>query len=81
MCYTLDTNIRFSKKGCPQVVDPVIHRHYRGITELIPIVSSEHDETRSHVTHFDPGDENKNKFIGWVDSDSGRDPDSRKSNQ
>ena len=33
------------------------------------------------ITYFDPGDETKNKLIGWVDSDSRveRDPDTRKS--
>jgi hypothetical protein len=80
----------------------------------MPIVSSEHDETRSRVcvlsvkqvrtiprgstfaaaervlqyvrgtydqgiTYFDPGDETKNKLIGWVDSDFGSNSDTRKS--
>jgi hypothetical protein len=31
------------------------------------------------ITYFDPGDETKNKSIGWVDSDFGSDVDSRKS--
>jgi hypothetical protein len=30
------------------------------------------------ITYFDPGDETKNKLIGWVDSDFGSDPDTRK---
>jgi hypothetical protein len=31
------------------------------------------------ITYFDPGDETKNKLIGWVDSEFGSDPDTRKS--
>ena len=31
------------------------------------------------ITYCDPGDETKNKLIGWVDSDFGSDPDTRKS--
>ncbi len=31
------------------------------------------------ITYFDPGDETKNTLIGWVDSDFGSDPDTRKS--
>jgi hypothetical protein len=33
------------------------------------------------IAYFDPGDETKNKLIGWVDSDSRveSDPDTRKS--
>jgi hypothetical protein len=27
------------------------------------------------LTYFDPGDETKNKLIGWVDNDFGSDPD------
>jgi len=29
---SLDANSRLSKKDCPQVVDPALHRHYRSIT-------------------------------------------------
>jgi hypothetical protein len=32
------------------------------------------------IAYFDPGDETKNKLIGWVDGDFGSDPDTRKSN-
>ncbi len=31
------------------------------------------------ITYFDLGDETKNKLIGWLDSDFGSDPDTRKS--
>ena len=31
------------------------------------------------ITYVDPGGETKNKLIGWVDSDFGSDPDTRKS--
>ena len=31
------------------------------------------------ITYCDLGDEVKNKLIGWVDSDFGSDPDTRKS--
>ena len=49
----------------------------------IPIVSSEHEETRSRVCILSAGIrtsiETKNKLIGWVDSDFESDPDTRKS--
>jgi hypothetical protein len=31
------------------------------------------------ITYFDLADETKNKLIGWLDSDFGSDPDTRKS--
>jgi hypothetical protein len=31
------------------------------------------------ITYVDPGDETKNKSIGWMDTDFGSDPDTRKS--
>jgi hypothetical protein len=49
----------------------------------IPVVSSEHEETRSRVCILSAGIrtsiETKNKLIGWVDSDFESDPDTRKS--
>ena len=109
----LDGNSRLSKKDCPQVVDPVLHRRYRSITgylsylvnmtrpdlafaysqlskfvqypgvvhlqaaeRVLQYVRGTYDQG---ITYFDPGDETKSKLIGWVDSDFGSDPDTRKS--
>ena len=109
----LDANSRLSKKDCPQVVDPALHRRYRSITgslsylvnmtrpdlafaysqlskfvqypgvvhlqaaeRVLQYVRGTYDQG---ITYFDPGDETKNRLIGWEDSDFGSDPDTRKS--
>jgi hypothetical protein len=63
----LDASSRLSKKDCPQVVDPSLHRRHRSITgeRVLQCVRGTYDQG---ITYFDPGDETKNKLIGWVDS-------------
>jgi hypothetical protein len=109
----LNANSRLSKKDCPQVVDPALHRRYRSINgclsylvnmtrpdlafacsqlskfvqypEVVHLQAAElvlqyvRGTYDQGITYVDPGDETKNKSIGWMDTDFGSDPDTRKS--
>jgi hypothetical protein len=44
------------------------------VERVLQYVSGTYDQ---EITYFDPGDETKNKSIGWVDSDFGSDPDTQ----
>jgi len=50
--------------------------HLQAAERVLQYVCGTYDQG---ITYFDPGDETKNKLIGWVDSDFGSDPDTRKS--
>jgi hypothetical protein len=50
--------------------------HLQDAERVLQYAHGNHDQG---ITYFDPGDETKNKSIGWVDSDFGSDPDTRKS--
>jgi hypothetical protein len=50
--------------------------HLQAAERVLQYVRGNHDQG---ITYFDRGDETKNMFIGWVDSDFGSDPDTRKS--
>ena len=48
--------------------------HLQTVERVLQYVSGTYDQ---EITYFDPGDETKNKSIGWVDSDFGSDPDTQ----
>ena len=50
--------------------------HLQAAERVLQYVRNTYDQG---ITYFEPGDETKNKLIGWVDSDFGSDPDTRKS--
>ena len=50
--------------------------HLQAAERVLQYVRGTYDQG---ITYFDPGDETKNHLIGWVDSDFGSDPETRKS--
>jgi hypothetical protein len=74
----LDANSRLSKADCPQVV----FVQYPGVVHL---QAAERDSQyvrgtyHQGITFCDLGAEVRNKLGGWIDSDFGSDPHTRKS--
>ena len=50
--------------------------HLQAAERVLQYVRSTYDQG---ITYYDLGADVKNKLIGWVDSDFGSDPDTRKS--
>ncbi len=58
----LDANRMLSKKDCPQVVDPALHRvvHLQAAEWILQYVCGTYDHG---LIYFDPGNETKNKVF------------------